>query len=79
MKLNNEQCEGIAAWLAIAIIATVVASGAVGVWAGTSYMEANAFNQITGKSVTTWQAMWVTLRVQEGSMPAAERKTTGEE
>jgi hypothetical protein len=26
-------------------------------------MEANTFNRLTGASVTTWDAMWVELRV----------------
>lgn len=38
----------------------------VGVWVFASWCEAAAFNRITGKSVSTWDAMFVTLRVQEG-------------
>lgn len=36
------------------------------VWVVQSSMEASAFNRATGKSVTTWDAMWIELRVQEG-------------
>jgi hypothetical protein len=28
-----------------------------------SYMEASAYNRVTGKHVSTWDAMWVDLRV----------------
>lgn len=34
-------------------------------WILASKMEATAFNRATGKNITTWQAMWVALRVQE--------------
>ena len=33
-------------------------------WFGASAMEAKAFNRATGKNVSTWDAMWVKLRVQ---------------
>lgn len=33
-------------------------------WAGASYFEASAYNRITGSDVTTWEAMFVELRVQ---------------
>ena len=41
--------------------------GIVGVWVFQSKMESSAFNSVTGKTVTTWQAMWIELRVQEQS------------
>ena len=28
-------------------------------------MEAKTFNRLTGSSVTTWDAMWVNLRIQD--------------
>jgi hypothetical protein len=34
-------------------------------WAFSSHMEASAYQRITGKHVSTWDAMWVDLRVQE--------------
>lgn len=46
---------------ALALIALLI-----GVWVFTSWCEAAAFNRITGKNVSTWDAMFVTLRVQEG-------------
>ena len=36
-------------------------------WIFTSKMEANAFNRVTGKSVSTFDAMFIELRVQEQS------------
>jgi hypothetical protein len=33
-------------------------------WVLPSSLEARAFNRATGKNVTTWEAMWVDLRVQ---------------
>ena len=38
---------------------------AIALWAGQSYMEAQAYNHVTGKSVSTWDAMWIELRVQD--------------
>ena len=37
------------------------------IWVGGSYMEARAFNHVTGKNVSTLDAMFIRLRVQEGS------------
>lgn len=36
-------------------------------WVIGSKFEANAYNNITGKNVSTWDAMWIQLRVQEGA------------
>lgn len=30
-----------------------------------AYMEAKTYNELTGAHVTTWQAVWVDLRVME--------------
>ena len=35
----------------------------VTVWVGWSTNEAAAYNRLTGASVTTWDAMWLDLRV----------------
>ena len=40
---------------------------AIGCWVGKSYFEASSFNAATGKNVSTWQAMWIQLRIQEQS------------
>ena len=51
----------------------VVFSAAVlillGLWVCSSYLEARAYNNITGKNVSTWDAMFVELRIQEGAKP----------
>ncbi len=38
---------------------------ALGGWVFSSYQEARTYERLTGKHVTTWDAMWVDLRVQE--------------
>lgn len=38
------------------------------VWVIASHFEARSFERVTGKSVSTWDAMFIELRVQE---PAA--------
>jgi hypothetical protein len=53
--------------LTIAILVMVVMLIAGVTWVVGSSMEAAAFNRVTGKSVTTWDAMWIELRVQDGS------------
>jgi len=50
----------------ISILVLVLVASAL-LWIGGSYMEARAFNRVTGKSVSTWDAMWIELRVQEGT------------
>jgi len=50
--------------LAVALVFAACVVG-VGNWVFRSHMEAKAFNAVTGKSVTTWQAMWIELRVQD--------------
>lgn len=37
----------------------------LGAWIGKSALEARAYERITGKHVSTWDAMFVELRVQE--------------
>lgn len=36
------------------------------IWLAQSTFEARAFNAVTGEHVTTWQAMWIDLRVVSG-------------
>lgn len=45
------------------VVAFVVA------WVLFSSMEAAAYNRVTGKNVSAWDAMWIDLRVQEGARP----------
>ena len=37
--------------------------GSMAVWSFQAKMEASAFNRLTGANVSTWDAMWVELRV----------------
>jgi hypothetical protein len=36
----------------------------MGSWVVQSFFEARAFNNATGANVSTWDAMWIELRVQ---------------
>jgi len=36
----------------------------LGLWVGFSALEANAYNKATNSNVSTWQAMFIELRVQ---------------
>lgn len=54
-------------------LTTVVGGGCItilimaflfGPWTLKSYFEAQAFNRATGKNVSTWDAMWIELRVE---------------
>ena len=40
---------------------------ALSIWVGKSFFEAMAFNAATGKNVSTWDAMFIELRIQEQS------------
>ena len=46
--------------------AAIMALG-VGWWVFSSWLEASTYAKLTGKDVSTWDAMWVELRVQEGA------------
>lgn len=50
----------------------VVAIGFLGLgfWVLTSKLEADAYFRITGKSVSTWDAMFIELRVQDKAKEA---------
>lgn len=39
----------------------------VGWWVFSSWLEASTYTKLTGKDVSTWDAMWVELRVQGGA------------
>ena len=59
--MKKEDNEMLAGAVAILIILAIVPVG----WVFKSYMEAKSYNEVTGKNVTTWQAMWIDLRVQD--------------
>lgn len=37
----------------------------LGFWVIRSHFEAKTYTELTGRTVTTWQAMWIELRVIE--------------
>ena len=50
----------------------LMAAAAISGWVFFSAQESAAFNRITGASTTTWDAMWVELRVQESPKPPSQ-------
>lgn len=60
----------------IEILAWTVCIGIIvlcpGAWIFKSYMEAKVYTKVTGVKVSTWDAMWVELRVQTG--PGTQEK-----
>jgi hypothetical protein len=51
--------------IGVAILLALIVGGlALGIWIFASAMEARAYNRVTGANVSTWEAMWVELRVQ---------------
>lgn len=51
--------------VATGLIVAVGAAITIGIWVLSSYLEARAFNSVTGGNVSTLEAMFVELRVQE--------------
>lgn len=49
------------------LVALTFVLGAAAFWVGQSYFEAQSFNRLTGNNVSTWDAMFVSLRVQESA------------
>lgn len=49
------------AYAAMSFAAAIIVSGAIAVFA--AYNEARAYNRITGAHVTTWDAIFVELRI----------------
>ena len=60
MRVFNWLCDnpGKALLLSFAIAAALLLASA--------YMEARTYERITGKPVSTWDALWIEFRVQEG-------------
>jgi len=52
--------------LALSALTVVVFLGLAAFWVLGAYLEARTYRRLTGAEVTTWDAMWVDLRVQEG-------------
>ena len=49
----------------VILMIVILISVGVGAWVLSSKMEAQVYTELTGKKVTTNQAMWVDLRVVE--------------
>lgn len=52
--------------LAAAALGVATLLAALAIWVVGSHFEARAFNNVTGKNVSTWDAMFIDLRVNEG-------------
>lgn len=50
--------------LMIILIITALLAPVVG-WVVKSHFESKIYNKLTGANTTTWEAMWVELRVQD--------------
>lgn len=50
-------------WILAAVVAGALALG-IGVLAFKSWQESRTYNRLTGAQTTTWDAVWVQLRVQ---------------
>lgn len=50
-------------WLLTAALVLVLLAG----WVLASWIEARSFESVTGKHVSTWDAMFLDLRVQEAA------------
>ena len=61
--MNKKQDIAITITVYAALLA-IIAVPATAIWAFRSSMEARAYNRVTGSNVTTWEAMWIELRVQ---------------
>lgn len=55
---------------------TFVLTVILGAWVVKSYLEAKSFNRLTGAEATTWDAMFLQLRVQE---PVTRKQSAGVE
>lgn len=61
----NENTKDNIKWvLVILLLISCLAIGPT-VWVVKSYFEAKSYNRLTGAHATTWDAMWVELRVQD--------------
>lgn len=60
--MNNKGYSDIAIFLTIGGIALI---GAILLGLLSAHMESQTYNKLTGAHTTTWDAMWVELRVQD--------------
>ena len=59
--MSRDSEEGCFVFAGIVIVLLLVLAW----WVVSSTFEAAAYQSLTGKEVSTWQAMWLDLRVQE--------------
>lgn len=64
-KLKAEEREAVRTLWIYGLLIAAVLLGSPAWWVFSSAMEARAYNRLTGAHATTWDAMWVNLRVQE--------------
>ena len=63
--------------IGLGLLLALLIIGLPAVWVGRSYFEARAYNRLTGSEVTTWDAMFVTLRVDLPAKVAEDAKSSG--
>ena len=61
----NEDLKTIILQIVLMIAAFLLA---IGIWVGYSFFEARTFNKLTGSNISTFDAMFIQLRVQEPSI-----------
>jgi len=60
-RLAKHRREFLSTWIAVSLVCVVIVGG----WILYSHFEARAYERVTGKRISTWDAMWLDLRVQE--------------
>lgn len=68
MRYNRHTTDVVSALVTFVCIFAIL----LGVWVFRSHMEAKAYNRVTGADVTTWEAMWVELRVDSAARGGRE-------
>lgn len=71
MKKNKGWLDYVVEALAASAIIVAIAG-----WPVSSYFEARTYNKLTGAHTTTWDAMWVQLRIQERVLLPSSPATT---
>jgi ABC-type spermidine/putrescine transport system permease subunit II len=59
---NTTNSKNIALLLFVLLVLASI-FGPLAVWVFASHMEASTYNRVTGRDITTWEAMWTNLRV----------------
>ncbi len=64
--MNKEKIENVVGYLIVCVLIAALLFAIVVVPA---YFESAAYNRLTGANTTTWDAIWLDLRVTEGVKP----------